>query len=256
VILPSQALHQHCRHFLPAVSYDFALRGANFAGIGADFARVYPRPLYKKALAAPLSTLPSAESAVMALKQGIATAALSQTKKPAPGMLDHSGRLSCSNRLHLCFARVSLDDEVDLTFKFKRLSRDFLHQLHRTKARIGSHQQSPKDKNCGHWQGALKVVFSLRGQMLIARAQGQFHAIAQDIQVHGIRAVAVNSGVSATNQFFLCAPEGWIYKRIKIDALEIFSDEGQTDVGAEVLGRLINNQFGHDVPHLKGVQNF
>jgi hypothetical protein len=81
VILPAQALHQHRRHCLPAVSHDFARLGANFARIGADFARVYPRPLYKKALAAPL---PSTESAVMALKHRITTVTLSQTKKPAP----------------------------------------------------------------------------------------------------------------------------------------------------------------------------
>ena len=521
MILPSQALHQHCRHCLPAVSHDFALRGANFAGIGADFARVYPRPLYKKALAVPLPTLPSAESAVMALKHGIATVTLSQTKKPAPGMLDHSGRLehqllhhrldapalgnmahrrirlvqsvlpnqtqqvhrhcgqlahqvvgvklarrqtlqihiafelrmellmggvitiqrndvsraqplwqrcrpafehvlgqqqsvavfvygalnqpvdapgrvgigadtgqfqallpnaltlakainhslcaaighlACSNRLHRCPARVPLDDEGDLTFKFKRLSRDFLHQLHRTKARIGSHQQSPRDKTCGHRQGALKVVLALRGRMLNARAQGQFQAIAQATQVHGKGAVAVNPDVSATNQLFLCAPvvhgkgievargvatgqgtevnglavdataqqtlvhlsgqikpgrgmgvqtltqggtrrnaakpkstheegvapkvldgvkvvfaqtqqgqvtfkdlavgnaranrEGWIDQRIKIDALEIFSNEGQTGVGAEVVGQLFDDKFGYGVAYLQGKQRF
>jgi len=81
VILPAQALHQHRRRCLPAVSHDFARLGANFARIGADFARVYPRPRYKKALAAPL---PSTESAVMALKHRITTVTLSQTKKPAP----------------------------------------------------------------------------------------------------------------------------------------------------------------------------
>ena len=42
--------------------------------------------------------------------------------------------------------------------------------------------------------------------MLNARAQGQFQAIAQATQAHGKGAVAVNSGVSATNQFFLGAP--------------------------------------------------
>ena len=93
MILPAQARHQHRRHCLPAVSHDFALRGAIFSGSGADFPRVYPRPLYKKALAAALPTLPSAESAVMALKHGIATVTLSQTKKPASGVLDHSCRL-------------------------------------------------------------------------------------------------------------------------------------------------------------------
>jgi hypothetical protein len=51
--------------------YDFGLLGANFSGIRSDFARVYPRPLDKKALAAP--PLPSTESAVMALKHRIAT---------------------------------------------------------------------------------------------------------------------------------------------------------------------------------------
>ena len=42
--------------------------------------------------------------------------------------------------------------------------------------------------------------------MLYTRAQGQFQAIAQATQVHGKGAVAVNSGVSVTNQFFLVAP--------------------------------------------------
>ena len=70
MILSAQALHQRGRRRLPAVLHDFGLLGANLPGIGADFARVYPRPLDKKALAAPL---PCTESAVMALKHRIAT---------------------------------------------------------------------------------------------------------------------------------------------------------------------------------------
>ena len=70
VMMPAQALHQLGIRCLPAVSHDFGLLGANFSGLGADFPRVYPRPLDKKALAAPL---PCTESAVMALKHCIAT---------------------------------------------------------------------------------------------------------------------------------------------------------------------------------------
>jgi len=61
---------------MPVVLRDSALLGAAFAGIWADFARAYPRPLCKKDLFAPLPTLPSAESAVMALKHRIATVTL------------------------------------------------------------------------------------------------------------------------------------------------------------------------------------
>ena len=39
---------------------------------------------------------------------------------------------------------------------------------------------------------------------------------------------------------------------IKIDALEIFANEGQTGVGAEVVGKLFDDKFGHDVAHLQG----
>jgi hypothetical protein len=130
---------------LPAVSHDFALRGAIFSGSGADFARVYPRPLYKKALATPLPTLPSAESAVMPLKHGIATVAFSQTKKPAPGVLDHARGLE--------------------------------HQL--------------------------------------------------------------------------------LHHRLDAPALgNIFANEGQTGVGAEVVGQFFYDKVGHDVAHLQGEQNF
>jgi len=67
-ILPAQARRQHRRHCLPAVSHDFSLHGAIFSGSVAGFALVYPRPLYKKALATPLPLLLSAESAEMAGK--------------------------------------------------------------------------------------------------------------------------------------------------------------------------------------------
>jgi hypothetical protein len=50
--------------------------------------------------------------------------------------------------------------------------------------------------------------------------------------------------------------EGWIDQRIKIDALEIFSNEGQTGVGAEVVGQLFDDKFGHNVAHLQGEQYF
>ena len=365
MILPAQAQHQHRATLLARRFARYALRGAIFSGSGADFARVYPRPQYKKALATAPPTLPSAESAVMALKHGIATVTLSQTKKPAPGVLDHScglehqilhhrldaptlgkmahrrirlvqsvlpnqtqqvhrhcgqlahqvvgvkfarrqtlqiliglelrvqllmrgviaiqrndvsrtealrqchrptfkhvvgqqqsvavfvygalnqlvdapgrvgigadtgqfqalfpkaltlvkainrplcvgiGHLACGNRLHRCSARVPLDDEGNMALQTTGLGRDFLHQRQRTKTRIGSHQQRSQDKTCSHGQGAAKVAFALRDRMLYTRAQGQFQAIAQATQVHGKGAVAVNSGVSVTNQFFLVAP--------------------------------------------------
>ena len=42
----------------------------------------------------------------------------------------------------------------------------------------------------------------------------------------------------------------------KIDTLEIFANEGQTGVGAEVVGQLFDYKFGHDVTHLQGEQHF
>jgi hypothetical protein len=68
------------------VSRDFALRGAFFP---ENFVRVYPRPLYKSGLAAPLR---SAESAVIPLKYCKDRLTLPQAKNPALGMPDHAGR--------------------------------------------------------------------------------------------------------------------------------------------------------------------
>ena len=142
MILFAQALHQRGPRCLPAVLRHSVLLGTRFTGTGADFARAYPRPLCKKALAVPLRR---AESAVMALKHRIATVTVSQTKKPTPGMLDHSGRLE--------------------------------HQL--------------------------------------------------------------------------------LHHRLDAPALgNIFANEGQTGVGAEVVGQFFYDKVGHDVAHLQGEQNF
>lgn len=361
VILSARALHEQHRHCLPAVSNDFALCGANFDGVGSNFARVYPRILYKKGLATPL---PGAELTVMPIKHRKVTVALPQTKKPAPGMRDQSCRLEhqllhrrldapalgsivhrrvrlvqsvlpnqaqqvhrqssqlahqvdvkpatgqtlqihvglelrvkllmggmiairrkdvscckpawrcrrpafehvlrqqqgdpalvnsalnqtvdtrgrvgigvhthqfqalmpdafaftratlcpkragvghplCGNRLHRCSARVSLDDEDDFTFEFEGLCRDFSDQLDRSKTRIGSHQQRPQCKTCGHRQCALKVVLALGDRMLHIRAQCQFQAIAQAAQIHRKQAVDINTGVVASDQLFFGAP--------------------------------------------------
>ena len=87
VILPAQALHHHGQRCLPAISRDFGLLGANFAGIGADFVRVYPRRLCKKGVAAPL---PRAELTIIAIRHRVATVTFPQTKKPTPAVLDQS----------------------------------------------------------------------------------------------------------------------------------------------------------------------
>lgn len=50
--------------------------------------------------------------------------------------------------------------------------------------------------------------------------------------------------------------EGWIDQCIKIDALEIFTNEGQTGVEAEVVGLLFDAKFGHVVAPLQGEQRF
>ena len=107
MILPSQALHQHRRHCLPCVSHDFALLGANFVRIGVYFASDYPRPLHSRVggigffscsrVAAPLRRV---QSSVMPLKHRKAAVTLTQTKKPAPGMLDHAGRPEHQLRHH------------------------------------------------------------------------------------------------------------------------------------------------------------
>jgi hypothetical protein len=50
--------------------------------------------------------------------------------------------------------------------------------------------------------------------------------------------------------------EGWIDQCIKIDALEIFANEGQSGVRTEVVGQLFDDKVGHDVAHLQGEQHF
>jgi len=112
-------------------------------------------------------------------------------------------RLLAGNGLHWGLARVPLDDECHLALQGAGLGRDFLHQLQRAKARICPHQQRRSHQGCRHRQSALKVVLTLSGRMLHAGAQGQLQAITQTAQIHRKRAIAINTGISASDQFFL-----------------------------------------------------
>jgi hypothetical protein len=116
------------------------------------------------------------------------------------------GRLLRRNGFHRRATRVPFDDEGDLALHGGGVRGDFLHQLGRTKARVCAHQQRRGHQSGGHWQGALKVVFALGCRVLDTRAQCQFQAVAQASQVRSKRAVAINAGVSAPNQFLLGAP--------------------------------------------------
>lgn len=112
-------------------------------------------------------------------------------------------RPSGSNSLHRGSARVPLDEQSDLARQRFSLSGDLLHQLQRTKAQIGPHQQGRGHQTGSHWQNALKVVLALSRRMLHPRARCQFKAVAQAAQIHRQQAVAVDTGVSASYQFFL-----------------------------------------------------
>jgi len=107
--------------------------------------------------------------------------------------------LAC-NGLDWRATRIPLDDESELAFEFNGLPCHFLHQLERAKARIGEHQQRACRQTGGHWQGALKAVFTRTGRMLHSRAQCQFQAVSQ---IHRKRAVAIHTHIGATDQFLL-----------------------------------------------------
>ena len=110
----------------------------------------------------------------------------------------------CHLVLSQCFqrgcARVPFDEQVNLAFQNLALLPGRAHQFRRTKAQVRTHQQSRGGQGSRHGQNELKVVFTLDGRMLQARAQGQFQAIALCCKVHCQRAVAINAGVGGAHQ--------------------------------------------------------
>ena len=121
-----------------------------------------------------------------------AGADLCQAERPAQRLLPHAKALAfalqsplhrgvCAplggDGLHGCGARVPLDDESHRVLAFIGLRGDGLHQLERTKARIGAHQQKGVQQARCHGQDALEVVLALVCRVLDSRAQNQLQTI-------------------------------------------------------------------------------
>jgi hypothetical protein len=188
------------------------------------------------------------ELPVQAFKHSVGTVIGTHPQNPAPRMLGHAQDFhrhsseSANQEVGVKHtlggngfdgrtAGMPLDGEGDFARQITRLSADLLHDLECAQARVGTKQKSQYGRPGGHRQDQRQFQLGLQCRVLLARAQGQFQAVAQRAQI----GVAVGDTTDTCREFVVGASTD-------SQTFKVLPDQRQSGIGGEVAGQFLDNK--------------